>query len=183
MTTPIFANTAQQGIGWTKTRLLSTMTKPMTPPPPEIKDMKEEKKPEEKDKPHYQEDNLYQKWNKLSRANLDAITLFYKQIPKDTCEQFLKAISDKDFMQKIAASLESSKTQRHDDNESNPNDLAVYEASPLPNGTLLRKTTKTSSQCISLCSRPFCPKLEIQHDRRGRGVPTLTTRSEEKMVL
>ncbi len=24
------------------------------------------------------------------------------------------------------------------------------------------------------CSRPFCPKLEIQHDRRGRGVPTLT---------
>jgi hypothetical protein len=34
-----------------------------------------------------------------------------------------------------------------------------------------------------LCSRPFCPKLEIQHNRRGRGVPTLTIRREEKMVL
>jgi hypothetical protein len=33
------------------------------------------------------------------------------------------------------------------------------------------------------CSRPFCPKLEIQHNRRGRGVPTLTIRREEKMVL
>jgi hypothetical protein len=33
------------------------------------------------------------------------------------------------------------------------------------------------------CSRPFCPKLEIQHDRKGRGVPTLTIRREEKMVL
>ncbi len=35
----------------------------------------------------------------------------------------------------------------------------------------------------SCCSRPFCPKLEIQHDRRGRGVPSLTIRREEKMVL
>jgi hypothetical protein len=33
------------------------------------------------------------------------------------------------------------------------------------------------------CSRPFCPKLEIQHDRRRRGVATLTIRREEKMVL
>ncbi len=33
------------------------------------------------------------------------------------------------------------------------------------------------------CSRPFCPKLEVQHNRRGRGVPTLTIRREEKMVL
>jgi hypothetical protein len=102
------------------------MTKKTTPP--EIKDVKEEKKPEEKDKPHYQEDNLYQKRNKLSCANLDAITLFYKQIPKDTCKQFLKAISDKDFMQKLAASLESSQTQGHNNDKSNPNDLAAYEA-------------------------------------------------------
>jgi hypothetical protein len=36
------------------------MTK-RTTHPPEIKDLKEEKKPEEKDKPRYQEDNLYQK--------------------------------------------------------------------------------------------------------------------------
>jgi hypothetical protein len=27
---------------------------------------------------------------------------------------------------------------------------------------------------MSYCSRPFCPKLEIQHNRRGRGMPTLT---------
>ena len=27
---------------------------------------------------------------------------------------------------------------------------------------------------IRLCSRPFCPKPEIQHDRRGRGMLTLT---------
>jgi hypothetical protein len=38
------------------------------------------------------------------------------------------------------------------------------------------------------CRRPFCPKLEIQQDRRGRGMPTLTgeevtIRREEKMVL
>ncbi len=36
-------------------------------------------------------------WNELSRANLDAITLFYNQIPEDTRKQFLKAISDKDL--------------------------------------------------------------------------------------
>ncbi len=90
--------------------------------------MKEEKKPEEKDKPRYQEDNLYQKQNNLSRANLNAITLFYKQIPQDTHEQFPKAISGKDFMPKLAASSESSKTQGHDDNKSNPNDLAAYAA-------------------------------------------------------
>ncbi len=33
---------------------------------------------------------------------------------------------------------------------------------------------------VSFCSRPsFCPKLEVQHDRRGRGMPTLTTRREK----
>jgi hypothetical protein len=39
-----------------------------------------------------------------------------------------------------------------------------------------------------MCSRLFCPKLEIQHDRKGRGMPTLTgeevtIRREEKIVL
>jgi hypothetical protein len=104
------------------------MTKNTTPP--KNKDMKEEKKPilEEKDEPCYKEDSLYQKQNKLSCANLDAITLFYKQIPKDARKQFLKAISDKDFMQKIAASLESYKTQGKDGDKSNPDDLAAYEA-------------------------------------------------------
>ncbi len=36
---------------------------------------------------------------------------------------------------------------------------------------------------IITCSRPFCPKLEIQHNRRGRDVPTVTIKREEKMVL
>ncbi len=43
--------------------------------------------------------------------------------------------------------------------------------------------TRDYTRIVELCSRPFCPKLEIQHDRRGRGVPTLTIRREEKMVL
>jgi hypothetical protein len=34
-----------------------------------------------------------------------------------------------------------------------------------------------------LCTRPFCPKHEIQHNRRGRGMPALTIRREEKTVL
>jgi hypothetical protein len=38
------------------------------------------------------------------------------------------AISDKDFMQKLAASLESDKPLGKDDNKSNPDDLAAYEA-------------------------------------------------------
>ncbi len=60
--------------------------------------------------------------------NLNAITLFYNQITKDTRKQFLKAISDKDFMQKLVASSESNKTQGNDDNKLNPDDLAAYEA-------------------------------------------------------
>jgi hypothetical protein len=62
-------------------------------------------------------------------VNLDAITFFYKQIPKDTRKQLLKTISDKDFMLKLAASLESSKTQGHKDDKSNQNDLAAYPPS------------------------------------------------------
>ncbi len=31
-----------------------------------------------------------------------------------------------------------------------------------------------SVQKKGVCRRPSCPKPEIQHDRRGRGVPTLT---------
>jgi hypothetical protein len=47
---------------------------------------------------------------------------------------------------------------------------------------------KSSSSVSSTCSKPLCPKPEIQHNRRGRGMPTLTgeevtIRKEEKMVL
>jgi hypothetical protein len=31
-----------------------------------------------------------------------------------------------------------------------------------------------STYNMIICSRPFCPKLEIQHNRRDRGVLTLT---------
>jgi hypothetical protein len=104
--------------------------------------VKEEKKPEEKDKPHYQEDNLYQKKNKLSHAHFDAITHFYKQIPKDTHEQFLKAISDKNSMQKLAASLQSSKTKDTTMTDRIQMTWQHVKLSLLPNRTLLRKTTK-----------------------------------------
>jgi hypothetical protein len=30
------------------------------------------------------------------------------------------------------------------------------------------------ARAVTVCSRPSGPKPEIQHDRRGRGVPTLT---------
>ncbi len=33
---------------------------------------------------------------------------------------------------------------------------------------------------VQLCSRPSAPKPEIQHNRRGRGVPTLT---REKVTI
>jgi hypothetical protein len=46
----------------------------------------------------------------------------------------------------------------------------------------IRSGVATTSQMRG-CSKPFCPKLEIQLDRRGRGVLTLTIRREEKMVL
>jgi hypothetical protein len=119
-------------------------------------DVKEKKKPVEKDKPRYQEDNLYQKQNELSCTNLDAMTLFYEQIPKDTREQFLKAISDNDFMQKLASSLESSKIQGHNDDELK-NDLAVYEA------FLATQSNTTKEDCQKLKSTYITPAKRFSH--------------------
>jgi hypothetical protein len=118
------------------------MTKSTTPP--ENKDVKEEKKPilEEKEQ------------NELSHANLNAIMLFYNQTPEDKCEQFLMAISDKDFMQKLAALLESDKTQGKDDNKSNPDDLAAYEAFPTTqSNTTEEYYQKFKSTCITPAKR------------------------------
>jgi hypothetical protein len=43
------------------------------------------------------------------------------------------------------------------------------------NGNQVKNSAQDEDFMVAECSRPFCPKLEIQHDKkRKRSMPTLT---------
>jgi hypothetical protein len=47
------------------------------------------------------DDSQYKQQTKMTSVELDAISEFYARVPEETQEQFLKAISDKTFLNEV----------------------------------------------------------------------------------